>query len=745
MTIISSFRKSSRRWAAKAADRGHRRRLWRLGVLGLAVFLSAGFAGGYVRIILNGKKLKWPDNELTWQWNSSGSDDISDASEEAAVVQAFRSWESVSASRIRFQRKSNTTSKNVGASSHLVLFDENNHTGYFPIGTGIVAITPIAYNPSNGTILDADIIFNGRDWTWSTTGHAGSFDVQDVATHEIGHFMGLDHSPAVCASMWPYVSPGQWLHRSLSPDDRSGAVALASNGNEAILRGSLRRPDGSDLKGGVIGVVEVNSGILVATALSDRDGDWRVRGLSAGDYYVYATPLEGAMSNANLTSNEPVHTAFGADFYGGFPGPTPYSLSAGQDRNLGAKQMPADHDMEDGTGSPFLLNPGDLTTLTLWGSEYEGMDVQTLSPYLTVQNVSNGRSWVQLNLSVAVGCPTGSYDLLLTRNDGAFDVAVGLVEIVAEAPTLSTLTPAVGTLLGGNTVTLSGSGFQDGAFVLFDGVEADNVQFQDSSTLSVEPPAHDPGAVSVTVHNPDGQTVHQNSVYTYAGVPTFNALFPGAGQVQGGTLILINGADFAEDMEVLLGGVSLPVTWQSSKVVRVTTTAHASGSVDLTLRNPGTPDVVVSDAFEFVNNADPTVTGFTPGSGSESGGLKVQLFGQNLGDTFQVSFGVDPATGQGGKEASSLQVLTSSQIEAITPSHAPGNFGVLLTTASGQGVLAGGTFRYMPAKAEAQSGGGGGGCGGVLGAPSQGFGDFPALAALFCFFTFLRRRRSPAV
>ena len=73
-------------------------------------------------------------------------------------------------------------------------------------------------------------------------------------------------------------------------------------------------------------------------------------------------------------------------------------------------------------------------------------------------------------------------------------------------------------------------------------------------------------------------------------------------------------------------------------------------------------------------------------------------------------------------------------------SHAPGNFGVLITTPSGQGVLAPLTYQYLAEVSE--GGGGGGGCGGVVGhgRAGGGVGDLPALALLIGGFWLFRRR-----
>ena len=57
----------------------------------------------------------------------------------------------------------------------------------------------------------------------------------------------------------------------------------------------------------------------------------------------------------------------------------------------------------------------------------------------------------------------------------------------------------VGTPFGGDSVTLSGTGFTAGTTVSFGGTAATSVSFVDSMTLTVVTPAHPSGTVGVTV------------------------------------------------------------------------------------------------------------------------------------------------------------------------------------------------------------------------------------------------------
>lgn len=69
-----------------------------------------------------------------------------------------------------------------------------------------------------GSIFDADVVFNSSV-DWSVTGADGSFDVQAVALHEVGHLLGLCHSGIRHAVMWPFLGADTLGLRTPSADD----------------------------------------------------------------------------------------------------------------------------------------------------------------------------------------------------------------------------------------------------------------------------------------------------------------------------------------------------------------------------------------------------------------------------------------------------------------------------------------------------------------------------------------------
>jgi hypothetical protein len=88
------------------------------------------------------------------------------------------------------------------------------------------ALTTVTYEASTGRILDVDVEINSASVELTTDDHAIVADLQSIATHEAGHFLGLSHSSDPEATMSDSYSPASRSARSLSADDKAGICSL---------------------------------------------------------------------------------------------------------------------------------------------------------------------------------------------------------------------------------------------------------------------------------------------------------------------------------------------------------------------------------------------------------------------------------------------------------------------------------------------------------------------------------------
>ncbi len=74
------------------------------------------------------------------------------------------------------------------------------------------------------------------------------------------------------------------------------------------------------------------------------------------------------------------------------------------------------------------------------------------------------------------------------------------------APEIKSLDPVVGFVTGGDTVTITGTGFIDKATVTFGGQDATDIIVRNDTTLTAITPPHEAGKVDVIITNSDRQT-----------------------------------------------------------------------------------------------------------------------------------------------------------------------------------------------------------------------------------------------
>lgn len=109
-------------------------------------------------------------------------------------------------------------------------------------------------------------------------------------------------------------------------------------------------------------------------------------------------------------------------------------------------------------------------------------------------------------------------DIMVDNGDGGSAYMPNAFKYLATAsnPVVSKVAPDSGSTNGGDRVIVYGSGFQMGATVYFDGVEASNPQVMDDNTaISVITPPGREGWVDVTVRNPDGSEATLKNGYEY--------------------------------------------------------------------------------------------------------------------------------------------------------------------------------------------------------------------------------------
>ncbi len=88
----------------------------------------------------------------------------------------------------------------------------------------VVAVSYMWYRTSDHGLLDCDTVFNTY-FTWGINSGGSTFDIQDIGTHEFGHWTGLNDiyaSKCTPMTMYGYAWYGETYKRTLEPGDITG-------------------------------------------------------------------------------------------------------------------------------------------------------------------------------------------------------------------------------------------------------------------------------------------------------------------------------------------------------------------------------------------------------------------------------------------------------------------------------------------------------------------------------------------
>lgn len=642
--------------------------------------LVAAFAFvGFVQIRFNpgSDGFKWPTTTVRFVIQDNGSGDVPGKSDESGIRLAFRSWEQVPDSFVRFSEDTfadSTRTDYTAPDIHLVMWDEDSSTGLFPAGSNVIALTPILASTVDGTILDADIVFNGElRFTTDPGREASRFDVQAVATHEIGHFIGFDHSGGTYSTMFASIPSGSTYCRSLERDDAAGAAVLYGTGasTRATIQGTIGLVGGGNVAYAQVVAIERVSGTLGGQALTDANGSYLIAGLLPGSYDLYVEPVNGPFNLADTIGFKGVT---GSGFPTTFNVGNPVSLTAGQSAAASwnvANQAPT---LNVSATAGGIVSTGENTALALVGTGLDTITSVTVSGTGVVVNSLSSQSatGVILSLSANAGIPTGLRTLTLHTATTEVAVATAGLDVIAPFPIVSLVSPIELQAQGGQTITVSGSGFVDGSQVIVGGQIATGVFVAagGGSLTCIAPPS--PGSTAgqdVVVIRPDGREARLRAVVFYEEAPVPTSVDPALGPAAGGTVHTVRGGGFTSPLSVSFGGVSAEVISVTSDAIQIRLPPHAAGAVDVSVTAAGKTGLL-QNGLTYVNGAAPVIESLSPDRGGTAGGTNVSIRGSGFATNAEVRF--DGGLG-------SISSVNDTEIVVTTPSHAAGQVEVRVT------------------------------------------------------------------
>jgi hypothetical protein len=295
----------------------------------------------------------------------------------------------------------------------------------------------------------------------------------------------------------------------------------------------------------------------------------------------------------------------------------------------------------------------------------------------------------------------GTVDIRVITAGGTSPISANDQYTYIAVPTVTSVAPPNGPASGGNSVTVTGTGFQGSGFTALHvfvgltdltpcpGPPCFNVTGPTSISIP-NMPSNAVGVINITVQTVGGTSSTSSAdQYTYEPVPTVTGVSPQDGILAGGNTVTVNGTEFTGASVVKVGTTSVsqcPGTTCFNIVSAAQITVDgfpaggSPGAVDITVTTPlGTSTTTPADQYTYM--PIPTVTKVAPSAGSILGTNAVTLTGTGFEvGAFQAT--VVSVVGVG-NTTFTVNSATSITIPSIPPDSASGIVDITVTTDGG--------------------------------------------------------------
>jgi hypothetical protein len=280
---------------------------------------------------LNGNivTLRWVTNPVQWAITERGVANVSAGDFQAAAARAFATWQAVPTATVSFQ---------FGGFTRLEPFEDDDRSvlGFQdqPELERVLGATGFVIDITTGNVVESDIFFNSAfNWSTSPAGEQGRFDLESVALHEIGHFIGLGHSAlgetealpsggrrviASGAVMFPIsFGSNNTADRQLQPDDVAGVSDIypetGYRGRTGAARGRVSL-NGAPVFGAHVVAFNPETGDLIGGFTVNADGEFEIAGLTPGPHVIRVEPLDDADIDSFFDDDQPTEIDFQVTF-----------------------------------------------------------------------------------------------------------------------------------------------------------------------------------------------------------------------------------------------------------------------------------------------------------------------------------------------------------------------------------------------------------------------------------------------
>ena len=300
-----------------------------------------------------------------------------------------------------------------------------------------VAATTRVFFDARGRISEADIVLNPYQ-QFSTDGTFGTFDLESAFTHELGHVLGLEHSPVRGSTMYETFGKNGLFglqdlsHRTLAEIDR--AAVRAKYGAPAdedccgTISAKLLMAGGRPAADIEVWLEDRESGKVVSESATGNDGVAEFGGVPSGNYSVFARRGDGAKRSVPLQELDPVEISAGA------------ATSFTKKLELRPDDLDVKYTGFNGqlTLSSVPINAGKSYTIYLGGRNLKpnGAKISFSSPFLEVtpgsiasHDYGEGLGVLSFEVQADSRTPVGEYTIFVESASGARSAIVGGISV----------------------------------------------------------------------------------------------------------------------------------------------------------------------------------------------------------------------------------------------------------------------------------------------------------------------------
>lgn len=192
-----------------------------LGACAIALFAAEASAWKS----LDNTNPRWPNMPVQYRINEASIPNTIAAFGKARLDQGLASWGEPACTFWAVQNLGNTTKTlDYNDSQNIFAWQSGSWPSQLGDVNSVIGVTLPVWD-NNANLYDADILYNNVGFCWNDNGLNNCVDTLSIATHEDGHFLGLDHSNVSGATMEPFYGGGNTI-ASIEQDDINGVCAL---------------------------------------------------------------------------------------------------------------------------------------------------------------------------------------------------------------------------------------------------------------------------------------------------------------------------------------------------------------------------------------------------------------------------------------------------------------------------------------------------------------------------------------